>query len=120
MLLSSASPPRLPVVPWVAAPPPQHRFALRLPALQLLRGCMRAPPPPAHLGLLGLQHGAEGPGGADGVCFNVLLGLEPPDPADGPPPLRDPAWRWGKVEEEGLKGRILQRLRGGRTVPIRS
>ena len=119
VLLSSAAPPRLPVVPW-GAHPPRGRRALRLPALQLLRGCMRADPPAVSVGLLGLQHRAEGPGGADGLCLNVLLSVEPPRAADGPPPLRDPEWRWGRVEEEGLKGRILQRVRGGGTVPIRS
>ncbi|NXI70877.1 NUD18 phosphatase, partial [Anseranas semipalmata] len=117
VLLSTAGPPRLPVVA-CGTDPAEIRRGLRLPVLRLLRGCLPPDPPAGPLGLLGLQHRAGGPGGADGVCFNVLLSIPPHSPGDGPPELRDPAFRWWRVEEEGLKGQILQRLRGAATVPI--
>ncbi|XP_035418613.1 8-oxo-dGDP phosphatase NUDT18 [Cygnus atratus] len=119
VLLSTAGPPRLPVVA-CGTHPAQIRRGLRLPVLRLLGGCLPPDPPVGPMGLLGLQHRAGGPGGADGVCLNVLLSIPPRGPGDGPPELCDPAFRWWRVEEEGLKGRILQRLRTAGTVPIRS
>lgn len=115
VLLATSGTPHLPVV---ACGPSsaELRGGLCLPALRLLRDCL----PPATclgpLGLLGLQHRAGGPGGADGVCFNVLLSIPGSSPRAAPPELRSPAFCWWHVEEESLKGRILQRI--STTVPI--
>ncbi|NXX63271.1 NUD18 phosphatase, partial [Scopus umbretta] len=120
VLLGTAGAPHLPVVACGTAPA-ELRRGLRLPALRLLRDCLPPPDPcPGPLGLLGLQHRAGGPGGADGVCFNVLLSIPPGSPGAAPPEPCSPAFRWWHVEEESLRGRILQRLRAEATVPVRS
>ncbi|KAM6341709.1 8-oxo-dGDP phosphatase NUDT18 [Podargus strigoides] len=119
VLLGTAGTPHLPLVACGTSPAELHR-GLRLHALQLLWDCLLPDPRPGPLGLLGLQHRAGGPGGADGICFNVLLSILPGSPGTGPPELRGPAFRWWHVEEESLRGRILQRLRTAATVPIRS
>ncbi|NXL65834.1 NUD18 phosphatase, partial [Chordeiles acutipennis] len=119
VLLGTAGTPHLPVVA-CGTSPAELRGGLRLPALRLLRDCLSPAPHPGPLGLLGLQHRAEGPGGADGICFNVLLSIPPSEPGAMPPELGSPAFRWWHVEEERLRGQILQRLRGVSTVPIRS
>lgn len=120
VLLNISGPPRLPVVA-CGTHPTQIRRGLRLPVLGFLGGCLPPDPQIGPMGLLGLQHRAGGPGGADGVCLNVLVSLQPRGAGEGPPPeLCHPAFRWWRVEEEGLRGRILQRLREGGTVPIRS
>ncbi|NXW61580.1 NUD18 phosphatase, partial [Eurystomus gularis] len=115
VLLGTAGTPHLPVVA-CGTSPDELRGGLRLPVLRLLGDCLAADPPPGPLGLLGLQHCAEGSGGADGICFNVLLSIPASGPGAAPPELRSPALRWWHVEEESLRGRILQRLRT--TVPI--
>ncbi|PKU27172.1 8-oxo-dgdp phosphatase nudt18 [Limosa lapponica baueri] len=119
VLLGTAGTPHLPVVA-CGTSPAELRGGLRLPVLRLLRDCLPPDPHPGPLGLLGLQHQAGGPGGADGVCFNVLLSIPPSSPGAAPPEPRSPAFRWWRVEEESLRGRILQRLRAAATVPIRS
>ncbi|NXW06954.1 NUD18 phosphatase, partial [Fregetta grallaria] len=119
VLLGTAGTPHLPVVA-CGTSPAELRGGLRLPVLQLLRDCLPPDPRPGPLGLLGLQHQAGGPGGADGVCFNMLLSIPPRSPGAAPPEPRSPAFRWWHVEEESLRGRILQRLRAAATVPVRS
>lgn len=119
VLLGTAGIPHLPVVA-CGTSPAELRGGLRLPVLRLLRDCLPSDPRPGPLGLLGLQHRAGGPGGADGVCFNVLLSIPPGSPGAAPPEPRSPAFRWWRVEEESLRGRILQRLRDAATVPVRS
>ncbi|XP_062452862.1 8-oxo-dGDP phosphatase NUDT18 [Rhea pennata] len=120
VLLSTAGTPHLPVTACGTAAS-ELRGGLRVPVLRLLRDCLPlAPPSPAPLGLLGLQHRAGGAGGADGVCFNVLLSLPAGSPGAGPPELQGPAFCWWRVEEEGLKGRIAQRLRAAAVVPVYS
>uniref|UniRef100_A0A8C3KFZ2 Uncharacterized protein n=1 Tax=Calidris pygmaea TaxID=425635 RepID=A0A8C3KFZ2_9CHAR len=121
VLVATAGPPRLPLVA-CGTSPAELRGGLRRPVLRLLRDCLPPDPHPGPLGLLGLQHQAGGPGGADGVCFNVLLSIPPASsPGAGPPPEpHSPALRWWRVEGETLRGRILQRLRAAATVPIRS
>ncbi|XP_027524699.1 8-oxo-dGDP phosphatase NUDT18 [Corapipo altera] len=120
VLLGTAGTPHLPVVA-CGTSPPELRAGLCRPALCLLRDCLPWDPPwdpqTGVLGLLGLQHRAGGAGGADGICFNVVLSA-PGSHGDVPPEPCDPALRWWHVEDEGLRGRILQRLRA--TVPIRS
>ncbi|XP_033926436.1 8-oxo-dGDP phosphatase NUDT18 [Melopsittacus undulatus] len=113
VLLPTAGPPRLPLLPCGAAP-----AGLRVPVLRLLRGCLGPAPPPGPMGLLGLQHRAGGAGGADGVCFNVVLSIGTRSPGAEPPEPPGPGFRWWHVEEQSLKGRILQRLRTA--VPVRS
>ncbi|XP_051496890.1 8-oxo-dGDP phosphatase NUDT18 [Apus apus] len=117
VLLGKAETPHLPVVT-CGRSPAEHRGGLRSPILRLLRDHLPPDPHPGPLGLLGLQHQAEGPGGADGVCFNVLLSIPPSSPRAVPPKPQGPAFCWWKVEEENLRGLILQRLQA--TVPIRS
>ncbi|NXD72312.1 NUD18 phosphatase, partial [Eolophus roseicapillus] len=117
VLLGTAGPPRLPVVA-CGTSPSELRGALRLPVLRLLRGCLSPAPPPGPMGLLGLQHRAGGAGGADGICFNVVLSIPPGSPGAEPPEPRSPAFRWWHVEEQSLRGRILQRLHAA--VPVRS
>ncbi|XP_067168651.1 8-oxo-dGDP phosphatase NUDT18 [Apteryx mantelli] len=120
VLLSTAGTPHLPVTACGTAASELHG-GLRAPVLRLLRDCLPpAPPSPAALGLLGLQHRAGGANGADGVCFNVLLSVPAGGPGAGPPELHGPAFRWWRVEEEGLKGRIVQRLRAAAVVPVYS
>lgn len=119
VLLATAGTPHLPVVA-CGTSPYELRGSLRQPVLQLLGGCLPPGPPPGPLGLLGLQHRAGGPGGSDGICFNVLLGIPASSPGGAPPQPRDPAFRWLQVEEGSRRGRILQRLRDAATVPIRS
>ncbi|XP_068776813.1 8-oxo-dGDP phosphatase NUDT18 isoform X2 [Struthio camelus] len=117
VLLSTAGTPHLPVTACGTAAS-EPRGGLRAPVLRLLRDCLPpAAPSPALLGLLGLQHRAAG---ADGVCFNALLSVAAGRPGAGPPELRSPAFRWWRVEEEGLKGRIAQRLRAAAVVPVYS
>ncbi|NWS78649.1 NUD18 phosphatase, partial [Crotophaga sulcirostris] len=118
VLLATAGTPHLPVVACGTCPP-EHAGGLRLPVLRLLRQCLQGDPCPGPLGLLGLQHRAGGSGGADGVCFNVVLSI-PGSTGGAPPEPRGTAWRWWRVEEESVRGRILQRLQGAATVPIRS
>ncbi|NXW91620.1 NUD18 phosphatase, partial [Alopecoenas beccarii] len=118
VLLATAGAPHLPVVACGTAPS-ELRGGLRRPVLQLLGGCLPPDPAPGPLGLLGLQHRAGGPGGADGICFNVLLSIPASSSGGGPPEPRDPAFRWWQVEGS-RGGRILQRLRAAATVPIRS
>ncbi|XP_075300954.1 LOW QUALITY PROTEIN: 8-oxo-dGDP phosphatase NUDT18 [Opisthocomus hoazin] len=122
VLLATAGTPGTPRLPVVACgtSPAELRGGLRLAALRLLRDCLPPDPRPGPLGLLGLQHRAGGPGGADGVCFNVLLSIPPGSPAAGPPETRRPQFHWWHVEEESLRGPILQRLRAAATVPVRS
>lgn len=117
VLLGTAGTPRLPVVA-CGTSPSELRRGLRLPVLRLLRGCLSPEPPPGPMGLLGLQHRAGGAGGADGICFNVLLSLAPGSPRAEPPELCSPVFRWWHVEEQSLRGRILQRLHT--TVPVHS
>ncbi|KFO71535.1 8-oxo-dGDP phosphatase NUDT18, partial [Cuculus canorus] len=117
VLLATAEPPHLPVVA-CGTSPAELRRGLRLPVLRLLRDCLRPDPHPGPLGLLGLQHRARGPGGSDGICFNVLLSIPPGSPRDTPPELRGPAFSWWHVEEESLRGCILQRLCAAATVPV--
>ncbi|XP_057268588.1 8-oxo-dGDP phosphatase NUDT18 [Pezoporus wallicus] len=117
VLLGTAGPPRLPLVA-CGASPAELRGGLRVPVLRLLRSCLSPAPPPGPMGLLGLQHRAGGAGGADGVCFNVVLSIAPGSPGAEPPAPRSAAFRWWHVEEQGLRGRILQRLRAA--VPVRS
>ncbi|NWS63114.1 NUD18 phosphatase, partial [Chunga burmeisteri] len=119
VLLGTAGTPHLPMVACGMSPAELHG-GLRLPVLRLLRDCLPPDPCPGPLGLLGLQHRAGGPGGADGICFNVLLSIPPGSPRAAPPEPCGPAFRWWHVEEESLRGRILQRLRTAATVPIRS
>ncbi|NWR93361.1 NUD18 phosphatase, partial [Furnarius figulus] len=111
VLLGTTGTPHLPVVT-CGTSPPEMRGGLCLPVLWLLRDCLPWDTQPRVLGLLGLQHRAGGPGGADGICFNVALSTPLSTHGDVPPELRDPALRWWHVEEEGLRGRILQRLQG--------
>ncbi|NXG02831.1 NUD18 phosphatase, partial [Sakesphorus luctuosus] len=115
VLLGTAGTPHLPVVACGTSPPELHG-GLCLPVLRLLRDCLSWDPHSGTLGLLGVQHRAGGPGGADGICFNVVLSIPPSTHGDVPPELSDPTLRWWHVEEEGLRGRILQRLQA--TVPI--
>ncbi|NXL40340.1 NUD18 phosphatase, partial [Glaucidium brasilianum] len=117
VLLGASGTPHLPVVA-CGTSPAELRRGLRLPVLRLLQDCLPPAPSPGPLGLLGLQHRAGGPGGADGICFNVVLSILPASPRAAPPELRVPTLCWWRVEEESLKGRILQRLRA--TVPIHS
>ncbi|XP_068891703.1 8-oxo-dGDP phosphatase NUDT18 [Aphelocoma coerulescens] len=117
VLLATAGTPHLPVVA-CGTSPSELRAGLRPPLLRLLRDRLAWDPQPGALGLLGLQHRAGGPGGADGICFNVVLSIPPGSQRDEPPEPRDPALRWWPVREEGLRGRILQRLRAA--VPVRS
>ncbi|NXW52456.1 NUD18 phosphatase, partial [Nyctiprogne leucopyga] len=118
VLLGTTGTPHLPVVA-CGMSPAELRGGLRLPALRLLRDCLSPDPQPGPLGLLGLQHRAGGPeGGADGICFNILLSIPPSKPGAVPPELCSPTFRWWHVEEERLRGQILQRFRGGSTVPI--
>ncbi|NXJ89005.1 NUD18 phosphatase, partial [Corythaixoides concolor] len=117
VLLGTAGTPHLPVVACGTSRDELHE-GLRLPVLRLLRNCLAPDPCPGALGLLGLQHRAGGPEGADGICFNVLLSIPPGSPPAAPPEPHSPAFRWWHVEEESLRDRILQRLRA--TVPIRS
>ncbi|NXL53540.1 NUD18 phosphatase, partial [Podilymbus podiceps] len=119
VLLGSGGTPHLPVVA-CGTSPAELRGGLRLPVLRLLRDCLSPDPRPGPLGLLGLQHRAGGPGGADGICFNVLLSVSPASPGAAPPEPCSPAFCWWRVEEESLRGRILQRLHAGAAVPIRS
>ncbi|KAF1433975.1 8-oxo-dGDP phosphatase NUDT18, partial [Spheniscus magellanicus] len=119
VLLGTAGTPHLPVVA-CGTSPAELRGGLRLPVLQLLLDCLPSDPHPGPLGLLGLQHRAGGPGGADGVCFNMLLSIPPGSPGATPPEPRSPAFCWWHVEEESLRGRILQRLCAAATVPVRS
>lgn len=119
VLLGTAGTPHLPVVA-CGMSPAELRGGLRLPVLWLLRDCLPSDLRPGPLGLLGLQHRAGGPGGADGICFNVLLSIPPGSPGGAPPEPCGPAFRWWHVEEESLRGRILQWLRTVGTVPIRS
>ncbi|NXY88284.1 NUD18 phosphatase, partial [Alcedo cyanopectus] len=114
VLLGTAGTPHLPVVA-CGTSPPELRGGFQVPVRRLLRDCLSPDPHPGPLGLLGLQHRAGGAGGADGICFNVLLSVPP---GAAPPELRGTAFRWWHVEGESLRGRILQRLRT--TVPIRS
>ncbi|NWU59981.1 NUD18 phosphatase, partial [Dromas ardeola] len=109
VLLGTAGTPHLPVVA-CGMSPAELRGGLRLPVLRLLRDCLPSDPHPGPLGLLGLQHQAGGAGGGDGVCFNVLLSIPPSSPRAAPPEPHSPAFRWWRVEEESLRGRILQRL----------
>ncbi|NXM69493.1 NUD18 phosphatase, partial [Serilophus lunatus] len=115
VLLGTAGTPHLPVVACGTAPP-ELRAGLCLPVLRLLRDCLPWDPQPGALGLLGLQHRAGLPGESDGICFNVVLSIPPGPHQDVPPEPGDPALRWWHVEEESLRGRILQRVRA--TVPI--
>ncbi|NWR58847.1 NUD18 phosphatase, partial [Bucorvus abyssinicus] len=115
VLLATSGTPHLPVVA-CSTSPAESRRGLSLPVLRLLRDCLPPAPRPGPLGLLGLQHHAGGPGGADGVCFNVLLSIPASSPRAVPLELRNPAFCWWHVEEESLRGRILQRIRT--TVPI--
>ncbi|XP_030319907.1 8-oxo-dGDP phosphatase NUDT18-like [Calypte anna] len=118
VLLGTAGTPHLPVVV-CGTSPAELRGGLCLPVLRLLRDCLPPQDPrPGPPGLLGLQHRAGGPGGGDGVCFNVVLSIPPGSPGAVPPQPQGPKFSWWKVEEEGLRGRILHRLRT--TVPIRS
>ncbi|NWI54301.1 NUD18 phosphatase, partial [Calyptomena viridis] len=117
VLLGPAGTPHLPVVA-CGTSPRELRAGLSLPVLRLLRDCLPWDPQPGALGLLGLQHRAGGPGESDGICFNVVLSIPPGTQQDVPPEPCDPTFRWWHVEEESLRGRILQRLRA--TVPIRS
>ncbi|NWQ84425.1 NUD18 phosphatase, partial [Columbina picui] len=119
VLLAMAGTPHLPVVA-CGTSPSELRGGLRRPVLQLLGGCLPVEPPLGPLGLLGLQHQAGGPGGADGICFNVLLSIPASSPGGAPPEPRDPAFGWWQVEEGSRRGQILQRLRAAATVPIRS
>ncbi|KAM4883520.1 8-oxo-dGDP phosphatase NUDT18 isoform 2-T2 [Sylvia borin] len=117
LLLATAGPLHLPVVA-CGTSPSELRAGLRPPLLRLLRDRLAWEPPAAALGLLGLQHRAGHPGDTDGICFNVVLSIPPGSQSDEPPEPRDPALRWWPVREEGLRGRILHRLRA--TVPVRS
>ncbi|NXK89004.1 NUD18 phosphatase, partial [Formicarius rufipectus] len=117
VLLGTSGTPHLPVVA-CGTSPPELRGGLCLPVLRLLRDCLSWDAHPAALRLLGLQHRAGGLGGADGICFNVVLSTPRSTHGDVPPEPCDAALRWWHVEEEGLRGRILQRLQA--TVPIRS
>ncbi|XP_042657481.1 8-oxo-dGDP phosphatase NUDT18 [Tyto alba] len=119
VLLGVTGTPHLPVVAWGTSPAELHG-GLSLPVLRLLQDCLPPAPPPGPLGLLGLQHRAGGPGGADGICFNVLLSIPPGSPRAAPPEPCSPTFHWWCVEEESLRGRILQRLRTTATVPVRS
>lgn len=118
VLLGTTRTPHLPMVA-CGMSPAELRRGLRLPVLRLLRDCLLTDPHPGPLGLLGLQHRAGGPGGADGICFNMLLSIPPGSPGAAPPEPRSPAFHWWQVEEESLRGRILQRLRAAATVPVR-
>lgn len=115
VLLAISRTPHLPVVA-CGMSPAEPRGGLCLPVMQLLRDCLPPAPHLGPLGLLGLQHCAGGSGGADGVCFNVLLSIPASSPGAAPPELRSPAFCWWHVEEESLRGRILQRI--GAMVPI--
>ncbi|KAM8794539.1 8-oxo-dGDP phosphatase NUDT18 [Eudromia elegans] len=116
VLLSAAGAPRLPVT----ACSPGERGGLRAPALRLLREALPAPAPsPALLGLLGLQHRAGGPRGADGLCLTLLLAVAPAGGCS-PPALRGPRLAWHRLREQGLRGRVLQRLRDADVVPVYS
>ncbi|KAM6235054.1 8-oxo-dGDP phosphatase NUDT18 [Porphyrio hochstetteri] len=120
VLLGTDGTPHLPVVT-CGTSPAEIRGGFCLPVLRLLRDCLSLDPCPRPLGLLGLQHQAEGPGGADGVCFNLLLSIPPSSSGAAPPKLcGPPAFCWWCVEDESLRGRILQRLSAAATVPIRS
>ncbi|XP_061871845.1 8-oxo-dGDP phosphatase NUDT18 [Colius striatus] len=118
VLLGTSGTPHLPVVA-CGTSPAELQGSLRLPVLRLLRDCLTDPRLGA-LGLLGLQHRAGGPGGADGICFNILLSIPPNSPRAVPDDSRDPAFHWWRVEDESLRGQILQRLHTMATVPVRS
>ncbi|NWW97580.1 NUD18 phosphatase, partial [Caloenas nicobarica] len=117
VLLATAGTPHLPVVA-CGMSPSELRGGLRLPVLQLLGGCLPSAPHLGSMGLLGLQHRAGGLGGADGICFNVLLSIPASSPGGAPPEPRDPAFCWWQLKDGSRRGRILQRLRAVATVPI--
>ncbi|NXH14532.1 NUD18 phosphatase, partial [Bucco capensis] len=113
VLLATAGTPHLPLVA-CGTSAAEQRGGLRAPVLRMLHDCLPlAPPQPGPWGLLGLQHCA---GGGDGVCFNVLLSIPGSSPGAVPPELGSSAFCWWQVEDERLKGHILQRL--STTVPI--
>ncbi|NXW70021.1 NUD18 phosphatase, partial [Hirundo rustica] len=119
LLLATSGTPHLPVVACDASPSPSRlRSGLRPPVLRLLRELLAWEAQPEALGLLGLQHRAGRCGDTDGICFNVVLSVPAGSQRDEPPEPRHPALRWWPVRDEGLRGRILQRLSAA--VPVRS
>ncbi|KAJ6658633.1 hypothetical protein lerEdw1_019793 [Lerista edwardsae] len=73
-------------------------------------------------GLLGLQHLGRKPGQSDGICFNVVVTVEDAGrpPPEAPPELQGTAFAWRKVDDEGLRRQLLQRVSTSSFVPIRS
>nr|XP_032818538.1 8-oxo-dGDP phosphatase NUDT18 [Petromyzon marinus] len=98
-------------------------------------------PPKIHarmLGLLGIQHlaGVGVDGGADGICFNILITISPTKPlakdggstcpagtpgTDGGcelPVVKEPSFCWHKVEGEDIKKELASRIDAKALIPI--
>ncbi|XP_075767162.1 8-oxo-dGDP phosphatase NUDT18 [Pelodiscus sinensis] len=122
VLLSAVGAPHLPVCACTASPS-QIQPSLLGAAAQLLQEHSLLPHPAvqAH-GVLGVQHQGKSAGKADGVCFNVLLGVTGAGGGarETPPELHGGSLRWWKIEESSLRSRILQRLSSAAVVPVRS
>uniref|UniRef100_A0AAY4CXE0 Nudix hydrolase domain-containing protein n=1 Tax=Denticeps clupeoides TaxID=299321 RepID=A0AAY4CXE0_9TELE len=77
-------------------------------------------------GILGVQHSAGNgcmAGSTDGICFNTLVSVELAgggEPAGRPPSVEIQTFTWHRVEDQDLRGLILQRLRGGASLPVHS
>ncbi|MEE6519181.1 hypothetical protein FKM82_030734 [Ascaphus truei] len=102
LLQSSSDPPRLPIT--LCTP----RGSILTP-LQSLLGF---PPPPC--GIMGVQH--QGGEGADGVCFNIMGGLQAPEP----PAVTTGELSWGLVQDGELRGRLEQTLKDNTLLPLYS
>ncbi|XP_053573931.1 8-oxo-dGDP phosphatase NUDT18 [Bombina bombina] len=103
ILQSSTELPHLPLVLCT-----QHRRSILASLQYFLRD------PPQSCGLLGVQH--QGGDGADGVCFNIMGGIE----VSEPPPITTERLCWTLVENEDLKQRLKHTLRENKLLPLYS
>ncbi|XP_063304549.1 8-oxo-dGDP phosphatase NUDT18 [Pelobates fuscus] len=68
--------------------------------------------PPQYCGILGIQH--QGGEGADGVCFNIMAGLNAPQP----PVMTSKALSWVLVQDGELKDKMKHILENKTLLPL--